>query len=728
MSSARLPHRIAATIILSVVLFVAALVVALQVVRLNMDRREADRSVPLMELQVGDLRRQLAATTRDYNHWTAAWENISAANWEWVYENYAVTADSGNYLDGIVLFGGPLTQAVAWQARQGTAPQASFLSGDELAFIENALSGETAETAVLIQTSFLRGNMPLLVAAVRVTPTDTSLIADQALTSLPIAVFVRNVTSALLQEFAADLLLSDLHYANSVPLGQPMARLVPRGGGPRSGLTWQPARPGTQLAATMWPLLCIVALGFAGLAVSAGWLARAAVTTLIRQERLAQTEARTDALTGLPNRLAFTERMQGFDRAKPGPVALLFVDLNGFKRINDTIGHDAGDTVVRAFAKRLQDVAAKGDFVARIGGDEFVVILEGEADGATEVFAAQARALGRRLEARQTDVLSVKGFSLTITASQGLAIWDGYDLTAAELVRRADLAMYQGKARRQTEAVVYTDDLDRVQRDDQKIERALRRALERPEEFSVHYQPIVAAGSRRIVRAEALARWQSSELGRVPPDRFVAVAEQTGLITVLGSILLGRIADDMARHPDLSVSLNISPVQLLVPGFIRDFYDVFARQGVAPERIEVELTEGVLVANPDLAAFRLDALHDMGFSTGLDDFGTGFSSIGYLRRMPFDTLKIDRSFLGDESGDAPNLALIQSIVLLGHSIGKTVVFEGVETESQALLLASLGCDLLQGYHFGRPMPLQDLVAAFPDVAAHATAVAIARDA
>ena len=702
--------------IVAVLLFVVALGFALQMIRISMDRREAARSEQLMALQVSDIRAQLATITRDYNLWTDAWLNISAANWPWVFENYAITADNGELIDGAVLFGGPLDHPVAWSVGAGREPQASFLTVAELAFVAAGLADQTSDHPRLFQAILYRDGAPTLVAATRVMPSDLSLIRNRAMTSLPIAVFTRILSPALLAGIAESLTLTQLRYAETVPRDVPRLLLATQGVGGRGGLVWVAGRPGSDMVATMLPLLAMVALAFAGLAAGAGLLARSAAHTLIGQENFANEQARTDSLTGLPNRLAFTERMQGYDRAKPGPIALLFIDLNGFKRINDTIGHDAGDAVVRAFANRLRDIAGKGDFVARIGGDEFVVIFAGAPDIAPDLFALQAQALGARVEARQTDVLSVKGFSLTVTASQGLAIWDGYDLTAAELMRRADLAMYQGKARRQTEVVLYSDDMDRLQRDDQRIERALRRAIDRPDEFSVHYQPIVAAGSRALIRVEALARWQSVELGRVPPDRFIAVAEQTGLITELGRLLLHRIAADMARYPTLVVSLNISPVQLLVPGFIGELSQIFSRQGVQPDRVEVELTEGVLVSNPDLAAFRLDTLHELGFSTGLDDFGTGFSSIGYLRRMPFDTLKIDRSFLGTGTGDAPNLALIQSIVLLGHSIGKTIVFEGVETEPQAMLLASLGCDLLQGYHFGRPMPLAELIDAYPDLA------------
>ena len=702
--------------IMAVLLFVVALVFALQVIRTSMDRHEELRSEQMMALQMAEVRQRLVTIARDYNNWTDAWLNISAANWPWVFENYAVTAHNGELIDGALLFGGPLSQPVAWRAGIGPEPQEGFLTAGEMAMVEAGLADQDSVDPDIFLAFIYRDGVPVFLAATRVFPSELTLIQDRPISDLPIAVFTRALSVPMMEEIAGSLTLNNLRWVGSVPDDTPRLMLAAQGVAGRGGLIWVADRPGTQMVSTMWPLLALVALAFSGLAAGAALIARAAANTLIGQESRASAQARTDALTGLPNRLAFTERMQGYDREKSRPIALLYIDLNGFKRINDTIGHDAGDAVVRAFARRLQEVAGRTDFVARIGGDEFVVITECAPGVASDLFALQAQSLGKQLESRQTEVLTIKGFSLTVSAAQGMAIWDGYDLTAAELMRRADLAMYQGKSRRQTELVLYAADMDSMQREDQRIERALRRALTRPEEFSMHYQPIVASATRALIRVEALARWDSAELGRVPPDRFIAVAEQTGLIADVGRLLLRHIAADMARYPALQVSLNVSPVQLLMPGFIAELAEIFGTHGVASDRVEIELTEGVLVSNPDLAAFRLDALHDLGFSTGLDDFGTGFSSIGYLRRMPFDTLKIDRSFLGTGTGDAPNLALIQSIVLLGHSIGKMIVFEGVETEPQALLLASLGCDLLQGYHFSRPVPLAELVDRYPDLA------------
>jgi EAL domain-containing protein (putative c-di-GMP-specific phosphodiesterase class I) len=240
------------------------------------------------------------------------------------------------------------------------------------------------------------------------------------------------------------------------------------------------------------------------------------------------------------------------------------------------------------------------------------------------------------------------------------------------------------------------------------IEDALRRALDREGEFHVLYQPIMDLRTGRMARAEALARWTSQEIGRVPPEKFIAVAERSGLIIEIGQRLLDIICADLTRHPELNVSVNFSPLQLQAPTFIPELIDLMHRRKIDTFRVEVELTEGVIVDNPEVAAFRLDLLNEAGFSTALDDFGTGYSSLGYLRHMPFNTLKIDRSFVSGIKESDPNADLIRAIAVLGHSMNQSVVAEGVETAAEVEVLKSLGCDMLQGFHFDRPLPIEVL--------------------
>jgi EAL domain-containing protein (putative c-di-GMP-specific phosphodiesterase class I) len=252
--------------------------------------------------------------------------------------------------------------------------------------------------------------------------------------------------------------------------------------------------------------------------------------------------------------------------------------------------------------------------------------------------------------------------------------------------------------------------LDRAGCDARTVERALREALHRPGELWMAYQPVVAAQGRQLLRAEALARWTSPELGPVPPDSFIAVAERAGLIGELGRRIVHLVCDDLAAHPELRVSINVSPLQLMSPDFVQDLLDALGARGIAPSRLEVELTESVLVDDPCLAARRIGELHAAGISIALDDFGTGFSSIGTLRQLRFDALKIDRSFVTGLTGAPERLALVNAMVLLAHALGLSVVCEGVETEDEFTVLRDLGCDLVQGYAVERPLPIAALAA------------------
>ncbi|HVG49113.1 MAG TPA: EAL domain-containing protein, partial [Rubellimicrobium sp.] len=446
----------------------------------------------------------------------------------------------------------------------------------------------------------------------------------------------------------------------------------------------------------MTPPLLLMMLAAAGLAALGIALARRTAHGLVLAERESATAARTDGLTGLPNRAAFREALAAPARA--GQRAILFLDVNGFKRINDSIGHAAGDQVIAELARRLAPLARRGRLLARIGGDEFVVLLRG-AEAAT-----QAVEVAREVEEAMAEPFDVLGHELRLGAAVGHAVQATDDMAGDDLLRQADLAMYEAKRHGDRGPVGFDDLIEKAVHDARAVERALRAALDREGEFSIVYQPI-AAPEGALAHVEALARWTSPELGTVPPDRFVAVAEQSGLILRLGRVLIRLVCDDLAAHPDLRVSVNISPLQLMAPSFVQDLLADLAERDIDPDRIEVELTESVVVDDPALAAERLGELHAAGFTTALDDFGTGYSSIGYLRQMGFDTLKIDRSFVSGFCESPDRLALVNAMILLAHALGLRVTCEGVETEQELTMLSELGCDLAQGYHLDRPMPI-----------------------
>ena len=340
---------------------------------------------------------------------------------------------------------------------------------------------------------------------------------------------------------------------------------------------------------------------------------------------------------------------------------------------------------------------------ARIGGDEFAVSLIGKS--ARETAAGAASAIVHSLD----QPFTVHGFEFHVTVAVGYAVATGTGITPSEVVRRADLAMYQAKTGAEREAVAYHSTMETGALEKKQVETALRRAVEEGD-LKVLYQPVVRASDLSIVGVEALVRWTSREFGTVSPALFIPVAEETGLIHELGRIVIDRACQDLATWPDLKMAINVSPVQLRDPNFANDIASIVERYGLSPHQFELELTEGILVNNPTIAKRKLATLKDLGFLLALDDFGTGFSSIGYLRQFPFDILKIDRSFVRDIGLNSTANALIQALVSLGDAMDLSVIAEGIENEDQLKLLRLVQCEFVQGFLISRPVSADEITA------------------
>jgi len=353
-------------------------------------------------------------------------------------------------------------------------------------------------------------------------------------------------------------------------------------------------------------------------------------------------------------------------------------------------------------AHRLQQAVRSGDLVSRLGGDEFVVILRHLQDGAQASWQAEQRLIPLIRQPHQ-----VQGHELNVSCSVGIAIYpaDGNDLV--ELMRRADAAMYEAKTSGRDAARLFDPSIDWAIRERQSLEKHLRLALERGE-FSLHYQPQVNAVTLQMVGVEALLRWHSSELGAVPPGQFIPVAEECGLIQPIGRWVISEAVRQMAAWQGLGfealdMSINLSAAQLADPDLVSMVQHSIERHGCDPTRLVLEITESHLMTDPQAASEKLQAITALGLQLSIDDFGTGYSSLAYLRRFPIDELKIDQSFVQRMHDDPADLAIVRSIIALGHALGLRLVAEGVETEPQATQLTSLGCDELQGYYFSRPL-------------------------
>lgn len=450
---------------------------------------------------------------------------------------------------------------------------------------------------------------------------------------------------------------------------------------------------------------------------------RNALVAKVYQDRLANE----DPLTGLPNRRVFLERLRAVLNEAPqkhGFTALLHIGMDRFKQINDSLGDKAGDQLLGAVAQRLQSSLRRGDgragrrqtdapMLSRTGGDEFALLLP--EIQATDV----ADRMARRILAAMSQPFQHDGKDLFITPSIGIAVCptDGHD--SETLRRNAVAAMVRAKSNGRNTYQFYSIDIDGASREKLALETRLRRAIER-EELLLHYQPKIDIATGRMVGAEALLRWKHPDLGLVPPDQFIPLAEQSGLIVEIGEWVVDRACAQMARwraggHGDVKVAVNVSRQEVVAGGLVPMIGDAMRRHGIRPGQLVIELTEGMLMDRVDATRQQLDELRALGCELSIDDFGTGFSSMSYLKRFPLDELKIDKSFIAGTPTDSTDLAIVKAIIALAHSLELRVVAEGVETASQRNELRSLGCDIFQGYLCSRPLPAASFIARLREV-------------
>ena len=439
--------------------------------------------------------------------------------------------------------------------------------------------------------------------------------------------------------------------------------------------------------------------------------------SIARHDREMRRMAYTDALTGLANRLAFREsldrrlmELQGAGRQ----LALLFADIDDFKRVNDTLGHDAGDEVLVQFANRIREAVERlgGDdaLLARFGGDEFVILMEstGRGDGIRE----DAGHLAATLVAELNRPIVVGGRQVFLGTSIGVTVFPDDASGATMLMKNGDIAMYQAKVAGKNCHRFYSRAMDQAVERRVRMEQDLRGAWERGE-LSLAYQPVYRLEDRRLVGAEALLRWQHPENGAIAPSVFIDVAEQSGLIETIGPQVLRAACEDAMRWREdfpgneLFVSVNVSPRQLRNGDLASLVEQVLAQTGLPAPCLHIELTETAVIGDELRVSSLLARLRDAGAKVWLDDFGTGFSGLSHLRRVPVDGVKIDRSFVADVLRDPDDLALTTAIISMAHSLGITVVAEGVEKEGQYEVLRERGCDLAQGYWLGHPMNVHD---------------------
>ena len=515
----------------------------------------------------------------------------------------------------------------------------------------------------------------------------------------PLALAVLFLDDIQLQGIGSRLQLPNLRYASAAETAgpDPIFTISDPGGTPLAHFIWTPRRPGADVFGAVLPFIGIAVAGFIFLAGLVLRYMRQTAAAIAAGESRLHHLAMHDSLSGLPNRHCFGERLETVIakvRAGGAPAAVFYIDLDHFKDVNDTLGHPVGDELIRSVTLRLSATLPQDALVARLGGDEFALIASAATDNdALHAFAG-------RLIATLCAPYIIDDRTIVIGASIGIALIDG-QMQPAEIMRHADLAMYRAKSEGRNRACVYDAAMSADLLRRKQLEHDLREAIERGD-IDVAFQPIVNPGGDRVVGAEALARWTHPIRGPIAPSEFIATAEHAGLIAELGAQVLRRACTEGRAWAGIDVAVNVSPLQFRQPEFAPMIEQILAETGFEASRLELELTESTLLGNLESAEIAMRRLKALGVRLALDDFGTGYSSLQYLRRLPFDRLKIDRSFVLGLETTPDAAAIIQAIVSLGRGLGMKLTAEGVETAEQHLFLRAAGVHAMQGYRFGHP--------------------------
>jgi diguanylate cyclase (GGDEF)-like protein len=545
---------------------------------------------------------------------------------------------------------------------------------------------------------------PAIVAAVAVAnnnkaPTDVDAHA-------PVILSVKFIDDDVLNEIASRLRLSNLHDTAERPPdpGDYVFDLTDQQGQPLARFAWTPTQPGAEILNNVAPFISIALGGFVLLAGLVLRHMRKTAATIAAGETRLRHLALHDPLCGLPNRIFFSERLEAMIESVKGgatPAAIFYIDLDHFKDVNDTLGHPIGDELIRCVTQRLTQTLRGDDLVARLGGDEFAVITSAGYD------QAALETVGNRIIASLCAPYSINDQTIVIGASIGVALINQHTGAVSDVMRHADMALYRAKNEGRNRACIYDTAMDDILLKRKLVENDLRATIEKGE-LRVAYQPIVNNSGETVVGVEALCRWTHPERGEIPPSEFIPIAEHSGLIIALGEWVLRQACLDGKAWPDITISVNVSPLQFRRADFVDVVERILHETDFDATRLELEVTESTLLGNVDTAELAMFRLKALGVRLALDDFGTGYSSLLYLRRFPFDKLKIDRSFVHSIERAADAAAIVHAVVSLGRGLGMRVTAEGVETAEQQLFLRAAGVHMMQGYRFGRPGTAADI--------------------
>jgi diguanylate cyclase (GGDEF)-like protein len=697
----RITLNLIASILITVVTVSATILWMAQ--RQNDQANDATRTMVIGGVEA--MEQSLRTIANDYAWWEDAYDAYMRKDDEWMYSNIGSSVQETQLTDLMAVISPEGVLDYGWTPLEGDALAGDIVTPETITDIRSLIADMKVDNLEARSAYIPTDDGVMLIAVSQIVPVSQADSVDPATLPTFVAGFV--MSEERLTDLGTSFLIDDVQLELSPNSdGTQFAassEIFNIAGEEIASIVWTPPTPGRAvLQRVLVPVGIALAL-FCLVALATAYRARKMALALHDNEKEALIAARTDGLTGLMNRTGFTELVESKayeQHSEKGNLAVIYFDINGFKAVNDSIGHHGGDDLVKALSGRLNSSMPEGAVFARVGGDEFAAILVGDTAGTSAASAADTVIL------MLDRPFTVSGFEFHVTVAVGYAIGTP-GVNPAEVVRRADLAMYQAKKGAQREAVRYHSTMETGALEKKQIETALRRGID-DGELTVFYQPIVRAADLAVDGLEALVRWNSKELGPVSPENFIPIAEDTGLIHEIGRIVVRQACEDLAKWPDLKMAINISPVQLRDPNFVDDLMAIIDGSGMSPNQFELELTEGILVNNPTIAKRKLRILKDLGFVLSLDDFGTGFSSIGYLRQFPFDILKVDRSFVRDIGIDANAGALVRTLVSLGEAMNLSVIAEGIENEDQLKLLRLVQCDFVQGYLISKPVAASEI--------------------
>jgi diguanylate cyclase (GGDEF)-like protein len=701
-------RRIAVGALLLVFAAVAVLVTftvltALDRVAIYANHLDEERSRETLVGAVGTFEHQLGATLNDYAAWDDAAENVyRLRDSDWVNSNFGDMTFDSDLFDVAIVIDQQGEVSMAYSDGQPIIGEVEgFLRADLMQLLDTVKN--TPDGQIPQASGFIRTHKGIGAAGVALIRMKSGEI-DVPLNERSYLIFIRHLFTPTVERIGNAYVLPGLMLVPSstrathlVPILSPSKQSI-------GALAWTPRAPGDVSRSQVQPLvtsaMTLVAVYCLLLLVVGHRIFR----SLSADEAVAIELAHSDRLSGLANREGLRVLLQErVDDARENhtDVVLLYLDLDGFKEVNDAYGHATGDSLIRAVAAGLSVLVGPDAALARIGGDEFAIVLSGHD------IEPRAIRLADSILGFFDEPLTLGERVVVVGCSIGLCTSPQGSVDGAELTRRADMAMYSSKDGGRGRWTVYDPQMDEERETRNILEVDLRAAIGRGE-IEVVYQPVVDAKTFSLVSVEALARWTRKGHGPVSPDVFIPIAEASGLIDQLGLCVLAQALRQLSHWPELRLSVNVSPGQFRDPAFVDRVADAFRQAKIEPGRVVLEMTETYFIQSPDRARQALERLKGLGLRIALDDFGAGFSSVGYLRQFGFDRMKIDRSLVQSLDRGHRAVEMLQATVALARSLGIPVTAEGVETEQQAVILRLAGCDQLQGYLFGRPQSPQEI--------------------